>query len=105
MRGVVALACKRVKSTYLACYVPGLAGINETHVQQKLCMGLVFCFKLTHRKTSGKEDSMQRFYDESMEAALQAVSSGRQGLTQAEARSRLEKNGKNKLAQPKRTAC
>ena len=25
---------------------------------------------------------MQRFYDESMEAALQAVSSGRQGLTQ-----------------------
>ena len=37
---------------------------------------------------------MQRFYDESMEAALQAVSSGRQGLTQAEARSRLEKNGK-----------
>ena len=45
---------------------------------------------------------MQRFYDESMEAALQAVSSGRQGLTQAEARSRLEKNGKNKLAQPKK---
>ena len=42
---------------------------------------------------------MQRFYNESKEAALQAVKSSSQGLTQAEARARLERNGKNQLAQ------
>jgi len=45
---------------------------------------------------------MQRFYNESKEAALQAVKSSSQGLTQAEARARLERNGKNQLAQGKK---
>ena len=45
---------------------------------------------------------MQRFYNESKEVALQAVKSSSQGLTQAEARARLERNGKNQLAQGKK---
>ena len=45
---------------------------------------------------------MQRFYDESKEAALLAVDSSPQGLTQAEAQARLERNGKNQLARGKK---
>ncbi len=45
---------------------------------------------------------MQRFYDESKEAALLAVDSSPQGLTQAEAQARLERNGKNQLAREKK---
>lgn len=43
-----------------------------------------------------------RYYDESAAQALADLHSSTQGLTQAEAQARLEKNGKNQLAQEKK---
>ena len=43
-----------------------------------------------------------KFYCEEIDSVLQQTSSTREGLTSAEAQKRLEKNGKNKLAEPKK---
>lgn len=43
-----------------------------------------------------------RYYDESTTHVLKSVNSTEQGLTHAEAQARLEKNGKNQLAQEKK---
>ena len=45
-----------------------------------------------------------RYYDESAAQALADLHSSTQGLTQAEAQARLEKNGKNQLAQEKKAS-
>ena len=45
-----------------------------------------------------------KFYCEEKEAVLREVKSGAAGLTSAEAAARLEKNGKNKLAEPPKTS-
>ena len=44
-----------------------------------------------------------KHYLESAEAVFQAVESSPEGLTTQQAELRLEQNGKNKLAEPKRT--
>ena len=43
-----------------------------------------------------------KFYCESIDATLEEVQSQREGLTSAEAAERIRKNGKNKLAEPKK---
>ncbi|MBP3540399.1 MAG: calcium-translocating P-type ATPase, PMCA-type [Clostridia bacterium] len=43
-----------------------------------------------------------KFYCESIDATLNQVQSQREGLTSAEAAERIQKNGKNKLAEPKK---
>lgn len=43
-----------------------------------------------------------RYYDSSETESLSALHAHRQGLSQAEAQARLERNGKNRLAQPKK---
>ena len=49
------------------------------------------------------EDGMKPYWNQSGEEMLSALGSGTEGLTSQEAASRLEKNGKNKLAEGKKT--
>ena len=46
-----------------------------------------------------------KYYLENAKEVLSQTQSSEKGLSSAEAAKRLEKNGKNKLKEPKRKAC
>ena len=90
------------KSTTLTDTV-WLALINETHVGQKLYMGLFFRRKAARdTEPMRAERSSMKHYLEESNAVLQELQSSTDGLSESEAAARLEKNGKNKLVEGKK---
>ncbi len=75
--------------------------INETHAGQTLCVGLFYHRGQIPHAREGERSNMKHYLEESR-VVLNELGTAEAGLGTAEAASRLEKNGKNKLVEGKK---